>query len=100
MTIEIAIGIKKPKFGWNIPSEVYLALPLYKNWNRPIAKKFSIEALLEITDSSVSSHGEFEYDKQNWLQHQKTLVRRKIWSDGYLLLSTLHKSVHNKRFSN
>ena len=77
MTIKIAIGIKKPKFGWKIPSEVYLALPLYKNWNRPIAKKFSIEALLEIMDSSVRSLGEVEYDNQNWLWHQKTQFAEK-----------------------
>jgi hypothetical protein len=84
---QIATDIKKPKSGWKIRSEVYLQLPLYKNWNRSITKKFPIETLLELIDSSARSLGEVEYDNNNWLAQQKTPVRQKIWSEGYLLLS-------------
>ena len=100
MTIKIAIDIKKLKFGRKIPSEVYLLLPLYENWNRFITKKFPIEALLEMIDSSVRSRGEVEYDKQNCLQHQKTRVWL-IYSKWVLPpIATVHKLVHNKKFSN
>ena len=40
-------------------------------------KNFPIGTLLERIDSSVRSSGEFEYDKQNCLQHQKTTARSK-----------------------
>ncbi len=95
MISRISYNIKKSKFGRNIRSEVNLRLLLFIN--RSITKKFLINRLLEIINSSVSSHGEFEYDKQNWLQHQITLVRRKIWSDGYLLLSLyINRSITKK----
>ena len=47
-------------------SEVYLILARYTN--RSVTKQFPIKTLLETIDSSVRSHGEVEYDKQNWLQ--------------------------------
>jgi hypothetical protein len=75
VAIAVAGDIKKPKFGSKILSEVYLILPLHIN--RCIAKKFPIEILLERIDSGVKIHGEFEYDKQNCLQHQKTTARSK-----------------------
>ena len=37
-------------------------------------------------DSSVKNLEEFEYDKHNWLYRQKTQVRPKRRSEGYLLL--------------
>ncbi len=54
--------------------------------NRSIPKKFPIETLLETIDSRVRSHGELEYDKQNWLQYQETRVRLKIQAEVHLLL--------------
>ena len=39
-----------------------------------MTEKFPIELLLEMMDSSVKNLGEFEYDKQNRLQRQKTQV--------------------------
>ena len=45
-------------------SEGYLPLPLYINWS--ITKRFLIETLLEMIDSSIRNLGEVEYDKQNW----------------------------------
>ena len=72
MTIEIAYDIKKPKFGRKIRSEVHLLMTLHIN--RSITKYFPIETLLKMIDSSVKSPGEFEYDYQNCLRHQKTQV--------------------------
>ena len=56
---------QKTKFGWKI----YLFLLLYMN--RSITKKFPTETILETINSSVKNHEKVEYDKQNWLQHQK-----------------------------
>ena len=56
-------------------SEVYLLLPLHIN--RSITKKFPIETLLEMIDSSVRSFAEVEYNNQSSLQHQKIQVRPK-----------------------
>ena len=82
-----------PKFR----SEVYLFLLLYIN--RYTTKKFPIEILLEMMDSSVRSLGEVEYDDQNCLKHQKNPVRRKF-RNGLRPLATVHKSVHNKNVTN
>jgi hypothetical protein len=41
-------------------AHVYLLLPLYIN--KSITKKFPIETLLEMMDSSVESLGKVEYD--------------------------------------
>ena len=46
--------------------------------NSFLTKKFPIKTLSEMVDSSVKNPGEFEYDKQNRLQVQKTLARPKI----------------------
>ena len=73
-------NIKKPKFSRRIRSEVYLLLALYIN--RSITKKFSIETLLETVDSSVRNPGEVEYNKQNWLRHQKTQVQPLVVNHG------------------
>jgi hypothetical protein len=40
---------------------------LHINWS--IRKRFPIETLLKMIDSSVRSLGEVEYDNQNGLQH-------------------------------
>ena len=64
---------------WGLPP-----FPLYIN--RSITKDFPIETVLKRTDSSVRNLEEVEYGKQNWLQHQKNLVRRKSRSEGYLPL--------------
>ena len=41
-------------------------------------------------DSSVKNLEEFEYDKHNWLYRQKTQVRPKRRSEGYLLFRGGH----------
>ena len=53
-------NVKKPKLDQESRSEGYLLLPLYVN--RSITKKFLIETILEMIDSSVKSLGEVEYD--------------------------------------
>jgi hypothetical protein len=68
--------LKNP-FDRKVGSEMCVVLPLFIN--RSITKNFPIETLLERIDSSVRSSGEFEYDKQNCLQHQKTTARSKNW---------------------
>ena len=50
MTIKIACDIKKPKFDRKIRSEVHHILSLHIN--RSVTKKFLIETLLEMTDST------------------------------------------------
>ena len=85
MIRKTSYNIKKTEFSRRIRSEVYLFLALYTN--RSITKKFSIETLLKTIDSSVRSHGEVEYNKQNCLQHQKTPVRQKSRSEVYLPLA-------------
>ena len=51
-------------------------------------------------DSSVKSPGEFEYDYQNCLRHQKTQVwpENSKWGSPHIVTS--HKSVRNKKVSN
>ena len=85
MINKIVKNFKKSQLGRKIWSEGYLLLPLYIN--RSITKKFPTETFLKTIVSSIICCGEVEYLNWNWLQHQKTPVRRKIWSDGYLLLS-------------
>ena len=75
-------SFRKPKFGRKIRSEVYLFMLLYIDGS--VTKKFLIETLLKMIDSSVRNLGEVEYDKQNWMQHQKTPVRPKSRSEDYL----------------
>ena len=53
-------NIKKPSFGRKTRSEVYLLLTLYIN--RSVTKKFPIETLLEMRDTSVKKLGEVKYD--------------------------------------
>ena len=48
--------------------------------------------------SSVKYTGEVEYDKQNWLQHQKTQAWPKNSKWGLNPIATVHKSVHIKKF--
>ena len=70
---------QKPKLK-KVRSEGYLQLPLYIN--RSVTKKFPIETLSEMIDSSVRSLWEVEYDQQNLLQRQKTQVRPLIVNHG------------------
>ena len=63
-------------------------------------KYFPIETFLKAMNPSVRSPGEFEYDNQNCLRYQKTPVYRKIHSEVYFSIATLHKQVHNKKVSN
>ena len=58
MMSKIAYDIKKRQFGRKIRSEVYVIMLLYMNWS--IIKKFPIETLLKMIDSSVRSPGEVE----------------------------------------
>ena len=60
MTLKIAYDIKKTQLSRKTRSEVYLVLPLHIN--RSITKKFLIETIPEMIDSSVKSLGEVEYD--------------------------------------
>ena len=46
-----------------------LLLPLYIN--RSITKKLPTKHFLKTIDTSVKNPGKVEYDKQNWLRHQK-----------------------------
>ena len=57
---------------------------LSPNINRYTKKKFPIETLLEMMDSSFKKLGKVEYDKQNWLQHHKTQAWPKNLKWGYL----------------
>jgi hypothetical protein len=84
MISKIVCNIKKQQLGRKIGNEGYLLLLLHIN--RSITKKFPIETLLEMIDSCVKSHGEVEYDKQNWLQHQTALVQLNIQNEVYHLL--------------
>ena len=79
-------------------SEVYFMFPLYINWS--ITKKFPIETLLEMMDSSVKTLGKSKYDKQNWLQHQKTEVLLNNLKWGLLPVLIVHQLVHNKKVHN
>ena len=63
MTLKIAYDIKKPQLSRKTRSEVYLLLPLYIN--RSITKKFPIETLLKMIDSSVKNLGKVEKNEQN-----------------------------------
>ncbi len=74
------LQLEKIHFGRKIWNEGYLLLPLYKNLS--ITKKFPIKTFLEMMDSSIKNHGEVEYDKQNYLQHEKIQSGRKIRSEG------------------
>ena len=65
MISKTGYNVEKSKFGRNIRSEVLLQLPLYINWS--ITKKFLIETLFEMIDSSIKNHEEVEYDNQNYL---------------------------------
>jgi len=96
MTLKIAYDIKKPQLSRKTRSEVYLLLPLYIN--RSITKKFLIETILEMIDSSIKNPGESEYDIQNWLKRQKNQFLQKNSKWGLRPLATVHKSVHNKKF--
>jgi len=69
MTIKIPYYIKKFMFGRKFRSECYLLLPLYINW--PTTKNLPTKPILKTINSSVRNPEEVEYDKQNWLQHQK-----------------------------
>ena len=60
MTLKIANDVKKPQLSRKTQSEVYLVLPLYIN--RSITKKFPIETIPEMIDSSVKSLEKVEYD--------------------------------------
>jgi len=52
MTIKIVYDIKKQQLGRKIGIEGYFLRPPYKNWNRSIIKKFPIETLSEMIDST------------------------------------------------
>ena len=58
MISKTSYKINKPKIGRKTRSEVYHPLLLYIN--RSIAKKFPIETLLEMIDSSIKTLGESE----------------------------------------
>ena len=76
-------------------------MPLYIDHS--VTKKFLIETLLEMMDSSVKNLGKAEYDKQNWLQHQKTqslTENFEVRSTFYNSIVTVHKSVHDEKVSN
>ena len=98
MLSKIGYNITKTKFGRKIWSEIYLLLPLYIN--RPTKKKLPTKRILKTIDSSVRNLGEVEYDKQNWLQHQKPQVWTNNSKWGLPPIATVHKSVHNKIFPN
>jgi len=85
MTLKIAYDIKKPQLSRKTRSEVYLLLPLYIN--RSITKKFLIETIPEMMDSSVKNLGEAEYNKQIGFNIKKPKFSRKIRSEVYLLKS-------------
>ena len=57
-----------------------------------LTKKFPIETLLKMIDSSVKSPEEFEYD------YQKTQVWPENSKWGSPPFATVHKSVHKKKF--
>jgi len=84
MLSKIGYNFTKTKFGRKIWSEVYLLLLLYIN--RPTTKKLLTKRILKTIDFSVRNLGEVEYDKPNWLQHQKSKFGRIIRSEVYLLL--------------
>ena len=63
-------NVKNPKLGRKIWCEGHLQLSLFINLS--ITIKFPTKIFLKTVDSSVRNPGEVEYDKQNWLQHQKT----------------------------
>ena len=52
---------------WGLSSKILLL----RNINRSRTKKFLIETILDMIDSSMKNPGEDEYDKQNWLERQK-----------------------------
>jgi len=65
--------------------------------NQSITKKFPIEILFEMMDSSVKSLGEVESDKQNCLKHKEKPVRRKIRSEvNVLVLLYISRSITKK----
>ena len=66
-------NIKKTKFRQIIQSEVYFLLLL--RMNRSITKKFPIETLLEMIDSSIRNLGKAEYDRYNRLQQHVAKLR-------------------------
>ena len=83
-----------------IRNEVYHILPLYTN--RSTTKKFPTKTFLEMMDCSVSNPEEVEYDKQNYLQHQKTQVSPNNSKWGLSPIATVQKSrsVYNKKVPN
>ena len=78
-----------------IRREVNVLVLLYIS--RSITKKFSIETLLKMMDSSVKSHGEAEYDIQICLRYQEIQVWPKFRSEVYLfLLLYINRSITKK----
>ena len=75
---------------------VYLLLPLYIN--QSIKKNFPIQTFFKMIVSSIKNPGEVEYDKQNWLQHQKISVLRTIRSEINLLLALYINQSITKKF--
>ena len=67
----------------------------------PVAtKKFPTETLLKMIDSSVKNVDELEYDNQNSLQHQKLKFGRNNLNWELPPITTVNKSVHNKKVIN
>ena len=58
---QIEYNVKKIKFSPKSRSEIYLLSVLYID--RSVTKKFPIETILEMIDSSLKNLGEVEYDK-------------------------------------
>ena len=81
-----------------IRREVNVLILLYIS--RSITKKFLIETLLKMMDSSVESLGEVEYDVKIWLRYQEIQILPKNSKWGLRPHATVHELVHNKKFPN
>ena len=88
----------KTQFFFPRVAHVYLLLPL--NVNRFITKYFPIKTLLKMMDSSVKNLGEFEYDNQNCLRHQKYPSLAEKFQVRSTYNCPVRNLVHNKTFPN
>ena len=79
--------------------EGHLQLSLFIN--RSVTKKFPIETLSEMIDSSVRSLGKSNMISRPGYNVKKPKLGRKIWSeDRITFYVTVYKSVHNKKVPN